>query len=288
MTDVTVIGLGPMGGALARVLLERKYDLTVWNRTAARAEPYVGAGARLAESVLDAVRASPVTVVCVADYASSYALLGDSEQAALAGKTLVQLSTGSPRAAREHEAWARRANVGYLDGAILAVPSQMGSAESTILVSGAEASHAAAAALLRDLAGTVTYLGPAISAASTLDLAVLSHLYGALLGFYHGVRICEREGVPVESLGGLVHGIAPAIGEVVKHEADILRDGAFAMPQSSLENSARVLAMMVHEAEAAGLDASFPRYASSLFERAMAAGYGGEALASIVKVLRAA
>lgn len=288
MTDVTVIGLGPMGGALARVLLERKYDLTVWNRTAARAEPYQRAGARVAEHVLDAVRASPVTIVCVADYPIARALLGASEQAALAGKTLVQLSTGSPREAREHEDWAVRHDIAYLDGAILAVPSQMGSPQSTILVSGAETTYAGVAPLLHDLAGAVTYLGRAVGSASTLDLAVLSHLYGALLGFYHGVRVCEREGIAVETLGALLHGIAPALGEMVKHEADIVRDGSFGTPESSLENSARVLAMMVREADAAGLDASFPRFASRLFERAMAAGFGGEALASIVKVLRAA
>ena len=44
MSDVTVIGLGAMGAALARTLLNT-YQVTVWNRTAAKAEPLVEAGA---------------------------------------------------------------------------------------------------------------------------------------------------------------------------------------------------------------------------------------------------
>lgn len=287
MSDVTVIGLGPMGGALARVLRSAGRELTVWNRTAERCEPYVRMGARRASSVREAVASSPVAIVCVADYPTTYALLGADEAAELSGKTLVQLSTGSPREARELEAWAERAGIASLDGAILAVPSQMATAASTILVSGSEASYQTAAPLLRDLVGSVRYLGRQVGAASTLDLAVLSHMYGALLGFYHGVRICEHEDMPVATLGALLHEIAPTIGEMVKHEADILREGAFASPGSTLENSARVLDMMASDAQAMGIDASFPRFAQGLFERAMRAGYGAEALASIVKVLRA-
>ena len=51
---VSVIGLGRMGSALATSLLEDHYKVTVWNRTAAKAEPVVQAGATLVASVNEA------------------------------------------------------------------------------------------------------------------------------------------------------------------------------------------------------------------------------------------
>ena len=55
---VSVIGLGRMGSALATTLLEDHYKVTVWNRTAAKAEPLVEAGATLAASVNEAIDGS--------------------------------------------------------------------------------------------------------------------------------------------------------------------------------------------------------------------------------------
>jgi 3-hydroxyisobutyrate dehydrogenase len=39
MRSVSVIGLGIMGSELARVLIERGYDVTVWNRTPEKLPP---------------------------------------------------------------------------------------------------------------------------------------------------------------------------------------------------------------------------------------------------------
>ena len=44
MKDVTVVGLGAMGSALARTLLEVGYRVTVWNRTLRKADPLVTLG----------------------------------------------------------------------------------------------------------------------------------------------------------------------------------------------------------------------------------------------------
>ena len=44
MSDISVIGLGAMGSALARTLLQNGYAVTVWNRTAEKAGPLVSAG----------------------------------------------------------------------------------------------------------------------------------------------------------------------------------------------------------------------------------------------------
>ena len=55
MTDVSVIGLGDMGSALAATLLDSGYAVTLWNRSADKAAPLIAAGAQLAESAQDAI-----------------------------------------------------------------------------------------------------------------------------------------------------------------------------------------------------------------------------------------
>jgi len=64
-SGVTVIGLGAMGSALARCLVEDGHAVTVWNRTSAKSDAMVELGAVAALSVGDAIAANDVVVVCV-------------------------------------------------------------------------------------------------------------------------------------------------------------------------------------------------------------------------------
>ena len=93
MSDVSVIGLGAMGSALARTLLENDRKVTVWNRSADKAEPLVSAGAVLADSASEAIEASPATITCIASHGQTLELLGRSA-ASLPGKTIIELRTG--------------------------------------------------------------------------------------------------------------------------------------------------------------------------------------------------
>ncbi|MGK3962888.1 NAD(P)-dependent oxidoreductase [Sorangium sp. So ce118] len=287
MSEVSVIGLGPMGFALARVLLERGDRVTVWNRTAAKAEPLVAQGAALAASVAEAVQASAFVVVCVADYNATFRLLEARDvAAALAGKVLVQLSTGTPEDARRGEAWAKERGVDYLDGAILAIPNQIGKPESTILVSGSDAAYRKSKPLLERMAGTVPYVGEKVGAASALDLAFLSYVFVGLLGFYHGARICEVEGLSVADLGSMLADVAPAVGAMIKHDAHVIQSGAFGDPQSSVDACWRGAEILVRQAKESGLNTDLPMFAAGLFRKGVDAGHGAESPGALVKVLR--
>jgi 3-hydroxyisobutyrate dehydrogenase-like beta-hydroxyacid dehydrogenase len=123
MNHVSVIGLGAMGSALARALLGAGHSVTVWNRTASSMGPLVALGANDATSVADAVQASSMVLVCVDNYSVTRSLLDIGDVTPhLSGRTLIQLSTGTPREARESEGWASKHGAGYLDGAILGLP----------------------------------------------------------------------------------------------------------------------------------------------------------------------
>lgn len=201
---VSVIGLGMMGSTLAQLLLRERYRVTVWNRTSGKAEPLVREGAVLASGAAAAVAASPIVVICVYDYKAANEILGPKDVAsALAGRVLLQLTTGSPQEARDSEAWAQKHGAEYIAGAIQAAPSQMARPDTTILVSGAETAFQRSEPLLAIFGGNVKYLGESVGAASAMDLATLSYVYGAVLGFFHGARVCEAEGFRVTLTGRL-------------------------------------------------------------------------------------
>lgn len=285
---VSMIGLGSMGATLARLLLANGHAVTVWNRTAGRAAALVQAGATRAGTAAEAVGASPVTLVCVSDYPAAEAILGNVEvAAALSGRTIVQLSTGSPREVQAAADGMARHGARFLAGAIQAAPSQMGQPDTPLLVAGDTATYRDVEALLRELAGNVVYLGPRIEAAATMDFAVLSYVYGAYLGFMHGARLSEAGGLDVAAYGRIVRSVAPSFGAFFEHQAGVIRSGDFRISESPLRISVEATARILQASMEAGIDTQVPALAAGLLRRASDAGYGGEELAALVKVFRA-
>lgn len=272
MQEVTVIGLGSMGSTLARLLLEAGYRVTVWNGSADKAEPLLQRGARLAASQTAAIAASPVTVVCVLDYTSTAAILDQPAAAAALDGTLIQLTTISPQEAQATEDWAKDVGARYLDGAIQAAPSQMGREDTPLLISGDRATYQRSEALLQVFAAKPTYLGESASAASTMDLATLSYIYGASLGVFHGARICEAAGISVEQYGRLVAEISPSFGAFLQHEAGVIHSDDFRISESPLSISVEATTRLAEAARQMGINSEFPRFAEGLLKRAEAAG----------------
>lgn len=287
MSDVTVIGLGPMGSALARAFLRNGSRVTVWNRTSERAEALVREGAIFEPSAASAASASPIVIVCVANYEISRSIVRTEEvAAALAGRILVELSTGSPQDARESEEWAGLHGVDYLDGAILATPPQIGMPETPIFVSGSEAAFRRSEPTLKILAGNLLYMGESVGSASAWDLAALSTLFGAVFGFLHGARILESEGHRVDAFGSMIAEISPVLGQMIKHEGEVIQNGTYGNPQSSVKTCLGTAELWVRQAREARINSAFPDFARQLLAQATHAGYENEELAAVIKVLR--
>jgi 3-hydroxyisobutyrate dehydrogenase-like beta-hydroxyacid dehydrogenase len=287
LSKVTVIGLGPMGTALAKVLLRNKNEVVIWNRTKERAESLIQEGAVFASSVASAISASTTTIICVANYRVAKKILDTDEvTSVLTGRTLVQLSTGTPQEARNSEIWARKHGANYLDGAIQAWPSHMGKPDTTILFSGSNGVFQRNEALLKNLAGNLVYMGESVGSASAQALAVVSYLLGTWLGFAHGAHILESEGLQTDSFGELINGIAPLLGAEAIHQGKVIHTGNFGKPESSLKTSKDSVECLVQQAHEAEINSNYPEFAMTLMVKAMEAGYGNEEVSSLIKILR--
>jgi 3-hydroxyisobutyrate dehydrogenase-like beta-hydroxyacid dehydrogenase len=228
-----------------------------------------------------------VIVVCVDNYEVTRDILsGQDVGLRLPERILVQLSTGTPQEARDGERWARANRAEYLDGAILAYPDQMGTPEAALLVAGNEATFRRCEPLLRSLAGGLTYVGEQVGAASALDCAALSFVFGALLGALHGARICEVEGLRVDEFGSMLAELVPVIGGEVRQLSGRIQANRYDGSQAALRTYSAAAARLVQQAGDSRIAPDFPRYAAATLGQGMSAGLGNEDLAALIKVLR--
>ncbi|MFF8036392.1 NAD(P)-dependent oxidoreductase [Streptomyces sp. NPDC016626] len=192
-SPVTVLGLGDMGRALAAAFLAAERATIVWNRTAAKADELIALGAVRASSVAEALTGSPLVVVCLLDYGIVRETL-EPVAGQLRGRTVVNLTNGTPSQASEMAAWVAGHGGDYLDGGIMAVPTTVATPEAFILYSGEQRIFDTYRGVLGEL-GSARYLGDDIGLASLYDLALLSGMYLMFDGFHHAVAMAtSREG----------------------------------------------------------------------------------------------
>jgi 3-hydroxyisobutyrate dehydrogenase-like beta-hydroxyacid dehydrogenase len=282
MSDITVIGLGLMGAALARALQRAGHDLTVWNRSPEKMQPFIDDGVAGAPDVVSAIAASSVILICIDNYAATNSMLrSDEVTPLLAGRTVVQLSTGTPREAHESADWMKAHDVSYLDGAILAGPSTVGTDGSIILLAGEKAAYERNGGMLACLGGDVRYLGANVRAASALDLAWLCDSYGRFLAVTHAAILCESEGVGVDEFASLFDKES-----MIRRDANVIHSSDFENCTATLQVWDAALQRIRAQGEDAGIDTDFPDFVSGLFEKAVDAGYGEEHVTALIKVLR--
>ncbi|KQZ49547.1 NAD(P)-dependent oxidoreductase [Ensifer sp. Root558] len=288
MSEVAVIGLGRMGSALAKALITSGRSVTVWNRTPGKAEALEHLGASRAETPSAAIAASSTLIVCLSDYAATSMVLDDAcATDLLQGKTVVQLTSGTPKQARQLEEWVANRGGSYLDGAISAWPSQIGGPEASIVIAGRESVFTSLEASLRLLAPNLTHVGNDISRAKVLFNAALAYFAGHWIGFSHGAAMCAAEGMDVAEFGETIASLSPMFADDLRHMGRAIEGNRFADPQSTIRSVGVDITRLVEIADDLNINTAFPAFASDLFRNATDAGYGAEEHCAIVKVIRA-
>ena len=305
---VTVIGLGAMGRALAGAFLDNGHPTTVWNRTAGKAGELVGRGATEAATAAEAIAASPIVVVCVLDYDAVHSVLGvlgvlgapgapgvadifdtpddsGTVPGLLAGRTLVNLTNGTPRQARELARWASAQGADYLDGGIMAVPPMIGRPGSLILCSGSPEAFTARERTLSAL-GTVSYLGEDAGRASLYDIALLSAMYGMFGGFFHAVAMVGSEKVPATEFTPLVVSWLGAMMTSLPAMAEAYDANDHSATASNLEMQAEAFVNLLDASRDQGVSTELVEPMGTLLHRGVAANHGGDDLSALIDLLR--
>ncbi|GGN85212.1 dehydrogenase [Streptomyces albiflavescens] len=281
---VGVLGLGLMGTALAAAFLKAGHPTTVWNRTPSKTGPLTAQGAIPAETPADAITAGPLTLVCLTTYDDVTELLRP-HSTDLTGRTLVNVTNGTPVEARKLASWAEEHGIAYVDGGIMAVPQMIATPAAYILYSGDERAYGKHHSTLAALGGT-RWTGTDPGLAALYDLSLLTGMYGMVAGVAQAYALIRSEGIPAGELApllkdwltvmanGLVPGTAHAV-DTGRHLTDV----------SSLAVSRAAFPGLLHTFADQGIRTELLEPMRELLDRAVAEGYADDGLSRLVELL---
>ena len=289
MKRIAFLGLGRMGTAMASRLLARGYELTVYNRTASRAEPLVAAGATLAPTPRAACAGVDAVVTMTADDVSSRAMwLGDDGALAaeLAPQTLaIECSTVSHEWVLDLARRAAERGCRYIDAPVTGLPASAAAGELTLLVGADDANLEAARPLLDALANRILHFG-AVGTGTAYKLAV--NLIGAvqIASAAEGLALAERAGLDLALVVDAIATGQAASPQVVRNtrymaEGQFTRDVPFT-PVLRLKDIDYALRL----ADNIGIATPFGTAAREAFARLIALGGGSGHESRVIEIAR--
>jgi 3-hydroxyisobutyrate dehydrogenase-like beta-hydroxyacid dehydrogenase len=271
---IAVIGCGLMGSELARTFAGEGYDVVVWNRTEAKARELEGPDLRVAESVQGAVSEAGLVIVSLATYEAVEEALEPVRD--WAGKTLVNLITGSPAAAERCARWAEGRGALYLDGAILCYPQDIATESGLVVFSGSRDAWAKHEDRLLKLGGASHYVSDVVGGANVVDVAVVGGVYNLALGaFIEAAAYARACNVPVKALLTDTENILALVRHSIEEAGEAIESENFETDQATID----VIVHAMQSWRQAMLDAGQPAALMSAqlanYEAASAAGRGG-------------
>lgn len=170
MSKVGFIGLGAMGGPMAKSALEAGHALAAWDPRPEAVAAMVALGARGAASAADAVREADVVFTSVPGPKDVEALSAVLEAAMRPGAAWFDLTTNSPTVVRAISARFAAKGLPMLDAPVSGGPKGAQTRKLAIWVGGDEAVYRRHEALLRAMGEDAVYVGP-IGAGTVAKLA---------------------------------------------------------------------------------------------------------------------
>lgn len=283
MTHVAFLGLGVMGSGMAPRLINAGFDLTVWNRSADRAEPLGQRGAAIAGSPREAAERADVIIGMVADDNASRAIW-TGERGALAGvkpgALAIECSTLSPEWVLELARLAKARQCAFIDAPVTGSKPHAASGEVLFLVGGDAADVERAKPVLRPMSRDVVHLGPVASGArmklvNNFMSAVQTVALGEALAF---AECCGLD--PAAAMNIVMNG-APGSPLVKTVGARMMaRDYGV---NFCLKLMRKDLAYAIAEARRCGVPLRTAATAADLFDAAIADGRGDADFAAVAE-----
>ena len=287
-STVTVIGLGPMGQAMTRTLLAAGHPVTVWNRTASRADGVVTDGATLAATAGEAVESSDLVILSLTDYQAMYDVLGSATES-LAGRTLVNLSSDTPDRTREAATWAAGHDATFLTGGVMVPAPMVGTEAAHVYYSGRDQvmkSHLATLTLL----GRPKYLGEDPGLAQMMYQAQLAVFLTTLSGLMHATAMLGTAGMKAQEALPELLSSADSIGDILRageeNPGAALDAGEHPGELSTVTMMGATSDHIVETSTSLGLDLALPLAVQAHYRHAIEHGHGSDNWTRIIDGIR--
>jgi 3-hydroxyisobutyrate dehydrogenase len=279
---IALLGTGTMGAGMARSMHRAGLDVTVWNRTRARAEPLADDAIMVADSVAHAVRGADAFLTILFDLDAVLAVT-DELVGALGDAVWLQSSTVGPDGIARIAAAARGADL--LDAPVLGTKQPAEQGKLVALVSGDAALIDRAQPVL-DAIGTKTVrAGDRVGQASALKLACNAWVLSITAAAAQSIALAQALGVDPELFLAAIEG-GPSDSAYAQLKGAAMLAGQFA-PAFALDGGRKDLALIADAARDAGVSGDLLAGVRALFDRASERGHGEDDLAAVYAALPA-
>jgi 3-hydroxyisobutyrate dehydrogenase-like beta-hydroxyacid dehydrogenase len=196
MASCAFLGLGVMGGPMARHLAQKGHDVTVWNRTTEKASAWassVGAG-KAASTPTEAIAGAEFVFFCLGDDPDVEAVFAQMSPALKAGQVIADHTTASAGLARRLEASAKTKGVGFIDAPVSGGQAGAENGQLTIMCGGEEHVFARIEPVMRAYAKQITLIGDAGSGQLAKSVNQIC-IAGVVQGVAEGLHFARRNGL---------------------------------------------------------------------------------------------
>lgn len=284
---IAFFGLGIMGSGMARRLLGAGFPLTIYNHSAARAEPFRAEGATIAATPGEAASNADVAISMVADDGASRGLWLGAHGALStvpSGAILIESSTLSVEWIRTLASAAAARGCELLDAPVTGSRPQAASGELCFLVGGTSAALEKARPVLETMSRAIVHLGP--TGSGSLLKLINNFMCGVqVASLAEAMAMVERGGLDRNKAVEILAGGAPG-SPLVKAISARMLAGEYTPPNFLLRLMAKDLAYAAAEANRHGLDSQTAAAAQTIFQQAIAHGDGERDLSAVVEQFR--
>lgn len=284
MTEISVVGLGGMGSALARAQLAAGRSVTVWNRSTEKVAALVEAGAIAAATAAEAIMASPVTITCLKSHPQTSDVLRHAADA-LPGKTIIELSTGGAEEAEDLTRMLDAAGARWMVGIINAYPHMIGGEDVVLSVVGTEDQWLEHGATIKTMGGASVHVGDRAGMLAALFAGLFTVRQGFMWGMIYGALACRKAGISVQAFSDLV----PISMGMMKPYHDYFATTApgknYDNPPATMATYGAALEDVLASFESLGARDDLPRLFVEMTRRGMEEGLGDKALTAVIDVL---
>jgi 3-hydroxyisobutyrate dehydrogenase-like beta-hydroxyacid dehydrogenase len=282
--NISVIGIGNMGRAVALALLSAGHRVTVFNRSIDKARALEKHGAVVASSAADAVRRSDHIILVLADGASTRSVLDDPEVVvALFGKALITGAGTEPDLLMSLAEGVRAAGARLSDILIVGYPQDVEAREATYCVSACSEDLADWKQIFSDIGSRVMDVG-AVGNAQRVQTSIRYSFIHMMIAVGSAAAAFERQNLPLEVLQVLLSQCPTlAIGGSEFLPEMISRQ--YKSNMWTVDNMITLLDAVMESAAKLHLDASVIEAIRSLYCRTAAKGFGSKNITAMYEVL---
>ncbi|MEQ8178951.1 MAG: NAD(P)-dependent oxidoreductase [Amphiplicatus sp.] len=197
---VAFLGLGVMGAPMAGHLARKGYEVTVYNRTASKAQGWAGKyPGRVAASPAEAVDGAALAFMCLGDDPDVEAVANEAIPALGEGAVLVDHTTASPALARLLSETAASSGKGFVDAPVSGGQAGAENGRLSVMCGGDAAAVEKARPAMESYAARIVHVGP--SGHGQLCKAVNQIcIAGLLQGLAEGVHFAAHAGLDIEKV----------------------------------------------------------------------------------------